>query len=312
MIIILIRGGRYYRFHPSPHHAYKTQEECKRKKRNIFSCFASLLGSPRLSAERVVGRAAPDLVGGVLDAAVAEGGVLLLLDGLEDGLEDGDLAGDAEHALLLEPELLLGLPQQRREGTVLEVLHGDHEPLHRGAHAHGQVALGRRRRGARGRAVREGQRPLQELLGLALAGIAAAAAAVGVGAGAGGGRAGVLGGDRELAPLLEHLLHAHDLGDLVRLLGAWLLHLRFFDLLATNFVGAAEIMVGLGGVPNGFRCDAVDLVVVELCGADGGGDLKAGGGCGSQRRLSSSSGSHLEFNFLCVFFFWLYLSISSS
>jgi hypothetical protein len=176
-----------------------------------------------LSAERVVRRAAPDLVGGVLDAAVTEGGVLLvLLDGLEDGLEDGDLAGDAEHALLLEPELLLGLPQQGREGAVLQVLHRDHEPLHRGAHAHGEVALGRRRRGPRGRPVREGERTLQELPGLALAGIASAAA--------GGGRAWLLGGDRELAPLLQHLLHPHDLGDLVRLLGAGMLHLRFFVL----------------------------------------------------------------------------------
>jgi hypothetical protein len=204
-----------------------------------------------LSAERVIGSAACDLVGGVLDAAVAEGGVLVLLDGLEDGLEDGDLAGDAEHALLLEPELLLGLPQQRREGAVLEVLHRDDEPLHRGAHAHSQVALGRRRRGARGRAFREGQRPLEELLGLALAGIAAAAA-VAIGAGAGGGRAGMLRGDRELAPLLEHLLHAHDLGDLVRLLGAGLLHFRFFSWLRTwgdgNYGGLGAFSTGSVGM----------------------------------------------------------------
>ncbi|BAS90917.1 Os04g0608201, partial [Oryza sativa Japonica Group] len=94
--------------------------------------------------------------------------------------------GDAEHALLLEPELLLRLPEQRRERPVLQVVRRDHEPLRRRPHAH-----------------------RQELLRLALA----AAAIAG-----GGGR--VFRRDGELAPLLEHLLKPHDLGDLVRLLAA--------------------------------------------------------------------------------------------
>lgn len=187
------------------------------------------------SAQWVVGGAEGDLVGGVLVAAVAEGGgvvLLVLLDGLEDGLEGGHLAGDAEHALLLEPELLLRLPEQRRERPVLQVVRRDHEPLRRRPHAHRQVPPRRRRPPRRRAAVRERQRPLQELLRLALA----AAAIAG-----GGGR--VFRRDGELAPLLEHLLKPHDLGDLVRLLAAaaagmqMLLLLHFCGFLVANFFG---------------------------------------------------------------------------
>jgi hypothetical protein len=66
----------------------------------------------------------------------------------EDALEDLDVAGDPEHALVAEPELL---PEQLRERPVVQVLRGDHEPPHLVADVHGEgtprhAALSRRRR----------------------------------------------------------------------------------------------------------------------------------------------------------------------
>ena len=121
-----------------------------------------------------------------LGGAVAHGGSGLLLPAAallheaEDGLEGLDVAGDPERALVPEPELLLGLPEQLRECPVAQVLGGDHEPPHLLAHVHREgaprhaappAALAARRRRRRHR--------------------------------------------RQLLPLLQQLLQPHDVPDLV-------------------------------------------------------------------------------------------------
>ncbi|CAL9755830.1 unnamed protein product, partial [Musa acuminata subsp. burmannicoides] len=128
-----------------------------------------------------------------LRGAVAEP-LLVLLHHLQYALEHGHLAWDPQHAFLLEPELLLCFPQQRREGPVAEVLRGDHEPPHLLPDAHRQVSL----RDVPGR-VGEGEGPLQELDALATAA--------------------ALRRHRQLLPLLQDLLEPHYLRDLVGLLG---------------------------------------------------------------------------------------------
>jgi hypothetical protein len=60
----------------------------------------------------------------------------LLLHDPEDALEGLDVAGDPERALVAEPELLLGLPEQLGEGPVAKVLGGDDEPPHLVADVH--------------------------------------------------------------------------------------------------------------------------------------------------------------------------------
>jgi hypothetical protein len=67
-------------------------------------------------------------------------------------LEPRGGAGDADDARVLEPELLLGLPQQLAERGVVEVHHGHHVPqrlrrLALAADVHGHLPLGRGHRG---------------------------------------------------------------------------------------------------------------------------------------------------------------------
>ena len=98
-------------------------------------------------------------LGGAGAVAHGGGGVALLpsLHEAEDALEDLDVAGDPERALVPEPELLLGLPEQLRERPVAQVLGGDDEPPHLIADVHREgaprhaapaalAAAGRRRR----------------------------------------------------------------------------------------------------------------------------------------------------------------------
>jgi hypothetical protein len=83
--------------------------------------------------------------------------LLLLVDDSLDAAEVVDAAGDGDGALLLEPVLLLRRLEQRHEQRVLQVTHGDHEPLLLLAagwthHPHRHAPLGRhpaahRRRG---------------------------------------------------------------------------------------------------------------------------------------------------------------------
>ncbi|KAB8103865.1 hypothetical protein EE612_036461 [Oryza sativa] len=55
--------------------------------------------------------------------------VLLVVDDALDAAEVVDAAGDGDGALLLEPELLLGLLEEPHEQRVLQITHRHHEPL---------------------------------------------------------------------------------------------------------------------------------------------------------------------------------------
>lgn len=63
-------------------------------------------------------------------------------EGLEDALEDEDVAGDAEHALLLVAVLLGRLVEQLHEDGVVQELGRHHEPLQLVTHVDRHVALG--------------------------------------------------------------------------------------------------------------------------------------------------------------------------